>query len=85
CNELRSGVITNLSEKDMYMKTKVCLPCHTTFDVLIPSEKGILSIPVKICRIHKEGKDYVGFGLELLEQTDKYLNFTNTLKFAHVK
>lgn len=85
CNELHSGIITNLSSNDMYIKTKICFPCHSAFDVLIPSEKGILSVPVRISRIKKEGNNYVGLGLEIVGQTDKYLNFVNTLKFAYVR
>jgi hypothetical protein len=80
CNELKSGIITSLSEKDMYMKTKPCFPCNTIFDILIPSENEILNIPVKIFRIDKEENDYVGMELKLLEQTKKYLNFVNALK-----
>jgi hypothetical protein len=80
CNELYSGIITNLSEKDMYMKTKPCFPCNATFVVLMPSEQGIINIPVQISRIHKEGNDYVGMGLKIVGQTEKYLNFVNTLK-----
>lgn len=80
CNELRSGIITNLSEKDIYMKTKPCFPCNATFDILIPIEEEVLSIPVKVCRIDKEENDYVGMELKLMEQTEKYLNFVNTIK-----
>jgi hypothetical protein len=82
CNELKSGIITNLSEKDIYMKTKPCFPCNAIFDVLIPIKEEVLSIPVKIFRIDKEANDYVGMELKLVEQNEKYLNFVNTLKFA---
>jgi hypothetical protein len=81
-NELRSGIITNLSEKDMYMKTNPCFPCIAIFEVLIPSENEVLKVPVKIIRMHKEGNDEVGMKLKLLEQTKKYLNFVNALKFS---
>jgi hypothetical protein len=82
CNELKLGIITNLSEKGMYMKTKPCFPCNAAFDVLIPIKEEVLSIPVKIIRIDKEGNDYVGMELKLVEQTKKYLNFVNILKSA---
>jgi len=79
CNELKSGIITNLSENDMYMKTNPCCPVNTIFEILIPSEDKILKVSVKIMRISKEGNDYVGMGLKLLGQTEKYLNFVKKL------
>jgi hypothetical protein len=85
CNELRSGIITNLSAQDMYMKTNICFPCNSTFNVLIPSEKGILDIPVRICRIHKEANDYIGIGLTVVEQTEKYRNFLDSFKLSSIK
>jgi hypothetical protein len=82
CNELCSGIIKNLSEIDMYMKANLCFPYNTIFEVLIPSENGILNVPVKVYRIHRNGNYYIGMGLKLMEQPEKYLNFINTLKFA---
>jgi hypothetical protein len=82
CNELRSGIITNLSEKEIYMKTKPCFPCNATFDILIPIEEEVLSIPVKIYRIDKEENHYVGMELKLMEQTEKYLEFIKNLNPA---
>jgi hypothetical protein len=83
-DKLRSGIITNLSEKAMYIKTNPCFPCVAIFEVLIPSENEILKVPVKVLKIHKEGNDYVGMSVEIVEQTEKYLNFVNTLKLAIV-
>jgi hypothetical protein len=80
CNDLKSGIITNISEKDMYMKTKPCFPCNAIFEVLIPTGNEVLKVPVKILRIDKKGNDNVGMGLKLLEQTEKYVKFLNTLK-----
>ncbi len=79
-NELYSGIITNLSDDDMYIKTTSCFPRNSTFDILMPEPKGIFVTHVTISRIHKEDDKFVGMGLKIMEQTEKYLEFVQTLK-----
>jgi hypothetical protein len=46
----------------------------------MPEPKGIFVTHVTISRIHKEDDKFVGMGLKIMEQTEKYLEFVQTLK-----
>lgn len=79
-NSLISGKITNLSENGMFVNTKICFPLHARFEILLPIKEEVLNIPVKVSRVVKKGDFYDTMGIEVLSQSNKYLNFVSILK-----
>ena len=57
-NALYTGEITNLSEKGMYINTKLCFPFESKFEILIPLVQGVLKVPVRVSRIIKTDDFY---------------------------
>ena len=80
CNENYTGKITNISENGMFIRTECNFPFEPRFEVLIPRKEGGLKVPVKVARMIKTKNFYDGFGVEVLEQPDEYLEFINSLK-----
>ncbi len=74
------GKITNVSENGMFIQTEMHFPFDPRFEVHIPFKGNILKIPVKIARVVKTNNFYDGIGVEILEQTEEYLEFVNGLK-----
>jgi hypothetical protein len=68
-----SGTVTNLSEKNMFLKTAMCVPDGSQLEILICSQKEILKIPARVVRKEKTNNTYKGMGLELLNLSKGYL------------
>jgi hypothetical protein len=80
-NELRSGVVKNISENGMFILTDVYFPFHSQFEIIITSDKGVfLTLPVEMCRIQKHGDHYNGIGVVVEKKSAKYLDFVQSLK-----
>ena len=75
-----SGIIMNLSEKGMFISTKVTFPLKPKLEVLIPLKEEILKVHGKIKSFGKAGKIYNGIGVELVNPTQNYLNFISNLR-----
>ena len=77
-----SGTIMNLSEKGMYINTdESCFPYDVQFDIPIALEEEILNVPVNLYRIILS-HDSNGIGVELINPSEKYLEFVSSLKAA---
>ena len=75
------GTVNNLSENGMYISTyDMCFPFDTRFDVVLPLNEIIISVPVKVSRITKTNGSYDGIAVEILEAPGKYLEYINNLK-----
>ncbi len=77
------GIIMNLSEKGMFISTKVTFPLKPKLEILIPLKEEILQLHGKIKSIGKAGKIYNGIGVELLNPTQNYLKFVSNLKTSY--
>lgn len=75
-----SGIVTNLSEKGMFISTQMCFPVDNQLDLLILSNKEMLKIPVKIRWMRKSKDLYDGIGVEILDAPVKYLEFVAHLR-----
>ncbi len=79
---IHNGTVTNLSEKGMFIRTRMDFPFDSIFDLLIPLDEEVLHVPVKVRRIVKTDNFYDGIGVELLNPPQNYLKFVNNLKLT---
>ena len=75
-----SGIIMNLSERGMFISTKVAFPLKPKLEILIPLKEEILKVRGKIRSFGKAGKIYNGIGVELFHPTQNYLKFIGNLR-----
>ncbi|RJQ54615.1 MAG: PilZ domain-containing protein [Nitrospiraceae bacterium] len=76
-----SGTITNLSENGMFISMKkMMFPLDSKIEIIIPHEKKLLKVPVRVIRMTKSGNVFNGLGVELLVIHREYLEFINSLK-----
>ena len=76
------GTVTNLSEKGMFISTKVSFPMQPQLKILIPLKDEILRIPALVRSFGKSGNNYNGIGVELLNPSRDYLEFVGSLRTA---
>ncbi len=74
------GIVKNISENGLFIRTKMDFPFDINFDLIIPSSKGSLHFPVKINRLVKSDGEYNGIGLEIADQSETYLDYVNSLR-----
>jgi hypothetical protein len=78
------GIVKNLSENGMYIKTSKCLPLNVKLELFIPLIEEVIKIPVEVSRIIGDGDMYNGIGIELLEQPQHYLDLVKSLRFYQI-
>lgn len=76
------GTVTNLSEKGMFISTEVNVPLEQQLEILIPLKEEVLKIPAKIISVIKSDKINSGIGVILLNASNNYLEFVDTLRTA---
>lgn len=77
------GIVTNISEKGMFIKSqKIKFPLEMQFEIYISAKEETLNIPVRVKRITKSNGYYDGMGVELLEQPKKYLDIIKRLRLS---
>jgi len=69
------GTITNLSEKGMFIRTKVSFPLQPQLRILIHRKADILWIHALIKSFGISDNIYSGIGVELSSPSQKYLEF----------
>ena len=78
-----TGTIINLSENGMFIATKkMCFPFDSQFEIHIPLENEVLSLPVRVSRITKSAEFFDGIGLELKYPPLKYLKLVRNIRSA---
>jgi hypothetical protein len=75
-----TGIVTNISKKGMYIKTEMCLPSDSKFEMLLPFMDEVLKVPVKVSRSERTGSAYKGMGVEILDSFNGYMDFFNSLE-----
>ena len=79
-NMFYSGIITNLSEHGMFIRTRRCLPFESKFEIFFHLKDDVLKVPAKVTRIVKTDVFFDGMGVELFNQPAQYLEFVNSFK-----
>ncbi len=79
-NKVCNGVVTNISEKGMFIDTKLVFPVDMNFDLIIPFRDSRLRFPVKITRLQKAQGKYVGLGLEIAGSHEHYIDYVSKLR-----
>jgi hypothetical protein len=48
---LYTGVVTNLSKNGMFIKTCMCFPFESKFEILLLLKEEVLKVPVEVVRL----------------------------------
>ncbi len=76
------GIVTNVSEKGMCIKSGICLPCNTTAKLLIPLKDEHLEVSVEVKWVNETDDFYDAMGVELSSPPDRYLHILENIKSA---
>lgn len=76
------GTVTNLTEKGMFISTKVNFPLQPKLKIVIPWKREVLRVSALTRSFTRSGNNYNGIGVELLEPSREYLEFVNALRTA---
>ena len=79
-NIICSGIINDCSEKGMYIRGCCLFLFDSKVEMLIPLEKEILRVPVRVARAVMKGNIYEGIGVEILNSSQDVINFVHSLK-----
>jgi hypothetical protein len=72
--------MTNCSENGMYFMSGANLTTGLDIEVSIPLKEDNLKVSIKIIRSAKTRNLYDGFGSELLNSSQDYIEFVHSLK-----
>ncbi len=78
-NFLSLGTVTGLSENCMCINTDMCIPLGSRIELLIPSGKDILSVPVSVRRFNNKDSIFDTMCVEVLNPSSGYTEFVNSL------
>lgn len=79
-----SGTILNLSEKGMFVKTKICLPSGSMFVVLVREENELLKMLARVKYSTRSREYNEGMGVEILTPPTDYKEYVARLRQVHV-
>ncbi len=77
-----SGTILNLSEKGMFISTKICLPSSSIFVLIVRIKDDLLKVHARVKWVTKMNDYYDGMGVEILNPQKKYLEFIDSLRLG---
>ena len=72
------GTVDNISRNGMLIKTGTCFPNQTNITLFIYQEK-ILMVHAKVKRVIKSDGFYRAMGIEVMDPSEEYLEFTDRL------
>jgi hypothetical protein len=75
------GTVTNCSKTGMCINTKHCISANRNIDITIPLEDELLNLSGRMKRIDKEHNVFHTIGVELLNPTQKYLDYLGSLMY----
>lgn len=76
------GTLLNLSEKGMFISSRVHLPMKPQINVFIPVGNDTLRVTARI-RSFGVGQNYCrGLGVEIIKPPQKYIDFISVLRTA---
>ena len=79
-NLFYSGLVTNLSDRGMFISTKSFLPSDAMFIIIIRLENEFLKVIAKVKRVTSKVDNNAGMGVELLNPPRSYIDFINRMK-----
>jgi c-di-GMP-binding flagellar brake protein YcgR len=79
-NEFCSGIITNISEGGMFIRTKISFPFELKFKVIIYLKERLLTVPIKLNRLLRNNKSCDTMAVEVLNPQKDYLEFVERLR-----
>ncbi len=78
-----TGTIINLSEKGMFIKTKIRLPAGSMFVVLVLEENELLKMLARVKYSTRARVYYEGMGVEILNPPTNYKEYVDRLRPVH--
>lgn len=74
------GTVTNLSEKGMFIKTRVSFPLQPRLKILVPVKSEVMKISAITKSFGNSGQIYDGIGVELVSPPQNYLEYIGSLR-----
>lgn len=78
-NVFHSGTIMNLSEKDMFIKTKEVIPVDSVITVIMHTGKELFQVFAKVNRLNRKAEHYDGMDVEIISLNSNYLKYVKNL------
>lgn len=78
-----TGTILNMSEKGMFIKTKICLPAGSMFVVMVRQENELLKMLARVKYSTRARVHFEGMGVEILNPPTNYKEFVDRLRPVH--
>ena len=76
------GIVTDISEKGMCIRSGKCASCDTEMKVIFPMASSNLEVLVKVMRIEKTDDFYISMGVEVIRPSKKYRNMVKRVSTA---
>jgi hypothetical protein len=73
-----SGLVTNISQKGMYIKINVCPHFESQFELLLPFKNDVLKVLVEVLRFVNIDDVCYGMGIKVLKSSQEYLEFVES-------
>lgn len=78
-----SGKIMNMSEKGMFIQTKICLPAGTMFVIMVREEHHLLKMLARVKYSSRARVLHAGMGVEILNPPTYYTEYVDKLRPVH--
>lgn len=82
CDSVSYGIVTNVSETGMCIKSGVCLPHDSSAVLLIPLKDDHLAVNARVRWIKNSDEFYDSMGVELTSPPERYLQIVENIKSA---
>lgn len=82
CDSINYGIVTNISERGMCIKSGVCLPCDSSALLLLPLKDEHLALDAYVRWVREADEFYDSMGVELSRTPEKYLQIVEHLRSA---
>jgi hypothetical protein len=80
CDSISYGIVTNVSERGMCIKSGVCLPRNSSAELLIPLKDEHLAVDVEVKWVKETDEFYDSMGVELSEPPERFIQILENIK-----
>jgi hypothetical protein len=80
CDTIHYGIVKNVSERGMCIKSGVCLPCDSPALLLIPLKDEHLAVDATVKWVKNTDEFYDCMGVEMSEPPERYLQIVANIK-----
>ncbi len=77
-----TGIVTDLSEKDMFISTIKCPPFDAMLVITFHLQNQFIKVIARVRRTAEKRSDFNGIGVEILNSTQNYLKQVNAMRSA---